>query len=242
MRLGWREGSLHNGGLGGVTMLMRYVPGEQFAKLYGQTALAGLCPQMKFEGMQERRDFADATDKSIPTVIPSVSSGGEAVFTCRHGGNDMEARVDAVTRTDRNHVMWNVVFLRAYIAPRSQAAAAQDVLKRMTLSFHYDPQWVLRQNDISHQSAGAIQIQVQEAQRAERRVIDRLNATDENFTTIDDIVSGYSTYRDDQTGQTYKLSNTYPGKWVGDGGRILSTPDNNPPLWSPGARAMTRID
>jgi hypothetical protein len=242
MRLGWREGSLHNAGLGGVSMLLRFVPGTQFAKLYGQTALAGLCSQMHLEGMQERPDFAEAADKLIPTVIPSVSTGGEATFSCQHGGSTMAVRVDAVTRADRNHVLWNVVFLRALIAPESQVDAAQVVLQHMTLTFRYDPSWVQRQNEISRSSAQAIQRQVEQAERDERAVIQKLNATDENFTTMDDIVSGYSTYRDDQTGQTYKLSNTNPGKWIGDGGRILSTADNNPPAWTPSVRPLTRID
>jgi hypothetical protein len=241
-RLGWREGSLHSSGLGGVTMLLRYVPGAQFAKLYGQTALAALCPQMRLEGLQERGDLAEAADKLIPTVIPSVSSGGEARFSCQHGGLDTAVRVEVVTRADRNSVLWNVIFLRAFIAPQSQADAAQEVLKHMTLTYRYDPNWVQQQNQISRLSAQVIQQQVQQAERAEQGVIQKLNATDENFTNMDDIVSGYSTYRDNATGQTYKLSNTNPGKWVGDGGRILSTPDNNPPPWTPSARPLTRVD
>lgn len=242
MRLRWREGSLHNGGLGGVSMLLRYLPGTQFARLYGQTELAGLCPQMRLEGVRDRPDFAAAADQMIPTVIPSVSTGGEASFTCQHGGTTMAVRVDAVTRADRNNIMWNVVFLRAFITPQSQTDAAQDVLKHMTLTFRYDPSWVQGQNEISRRSAQAIQRQVEQAERAEQGMIQKLNATDENFTNMDDIVSGYSTYRDEQTGQTYKLGNVNPGKWVGDGGRILSTPDNNPPPWTPSVRPLTRVD
>jgi hypothetical protein len=242
LRLGWREGSLHNGGLGGTTMLLRYVPGAQFARLYGQTALAGLCPQMHFEGTQERPDFAAAADPLIPTSIPSTATGGEASFTCRHGGADMVVHVDAVTRADRNNIMWNVIFLRALMAPRSVAPAAEQLLEHMTTTFRYDPNWVHLQDEVSRRSADAIRAQVAQAQRDEQAVILKLNATDENFSSIDDIVSGYSTYKDQQTGQTYKLSNTNPGKWVGDGGRIISTPDNNPPPWTPSVRPLTRVD
>ena len=241
-RLGWREGSLHNGGLGGISMLLRYIPGAQFAQLYGQTALAGLCPQMRFEGTQERPEFAAAADKLIPTPIPSASTGGEASFTCRHGGQDMVVRVDAVTRGDRNNVLWNVIFLRAFIAPKSVAPAAGEVLEHMTTTFRYEENWVHLQDEISRRSADAIRAQVAQAERDEQGVISKLNATDENFSSIDDIVSGYSTYKDQQTGQTYKLSNTNPGKWVGDGGRIISTPDNNPPPWTPSVRPLTRVD
>ncbi len=112
----------------------------------------------------------------------------------------------------------------------------------MTQTFRYDPNWVHLQDEISRRSADAIRAQVAQAERDEQGVISKLNATDESFSSIDDIVSGYSTYKDQQTGQTYKLSNTNPGKWVGDGGRILSTPDNNPPPWTPSVRPLTRVD
>lgn len=240
-RLGWREGSLHDAQQGGVSMLLRYIPGQQFARIYAQTALAGLCPQLQFQSASERADFAAATDKLLPTVIPSQSSGGQASFGCRHGGVDMAVQVDAVTRIDRNSIMWNVIFLRAFITPRSQEPAAQEVLQHMTQSYRYDPAWLSMQEAIERESAQQIAARVQAAQRQEQAVIRNLNATDQNFTSMDDIVSGYSTYRNNQTGDTYKLSNTNPGKWMDDG-RIISTPDNNPPPWAPAAQAMTRID
>jgi hypothetical protein len=241
-RLGWREGSLHDSGLGGISMLLRYIPGAQFAQLYGQSALAGLCRELRFTGAQPRPDFVAAADQLIPTVIPSQSSGGEATFSCRHGGQDMLVRVDAVTRTTRDNVLWNVIFLRALITPRGQLDAAQEILKHMTLTFRFDPAWVQRQNQISQQAAAAINRQAQAFLAAERTVIAKLNATDESFSEMDDIVSGYSNYRDERTGNVYKLSNTNPGKWIDDSsGRIVSTPDNNPPPWAPGYSALTRV-
>jgi hypothetical protein len=239
--LGWREGSLHNAQQGGVTMLLRYIPGPQFARLYGQTALAGLCPQLRFENLTERADFVQAADRLIPTVIPSQSTGGEATFSCRHGGVDMTAQVDAVTRIDRHSILWNVIVLEAFITPKTQAPAALGVLKHMTSTYRYDPAWVQEQERINQWSVQQIQARMQAAERHEQGVIKNLNATDENFTSIDDIVSGYSTYRNDQTGDVYKLSNTNPGKWINDG-RIISTPDGNPPAWAPAAQRMTRVD
>ena len=241
-KLGYREGTLHNAGLGGVTMILHYLPGVQFARLYGQSALSGLCPQLRLTAAQERADFVAAADQLIPTVIPSVSSGGEATFSCRHGGQEMAARVDAVTRVTRDNQLWNVIFLRALLTPQSESAAAFEILKHMTATFHYDPSWVQQQNAASAAASAAINQRAQASLRTEQAVIAKLNATDDNFTQIDDIVSGYSTYRDNRTGNTYKLSNTNPGKWVADGGRILSTPDGNPPPWTPNVHALTRVD
>ena len=242
LRFGWREGSLHDAGLGGVSMILHYIPGAQFAQLYGEHALAGLCPQLHFQGAAARSDLAAAADQLIPTVIPSVSSGGEATFSCRHGGQPMQARVDAVTRTTRDQVLWNVIFLRALIAPASQSDAAFEALRHMTLTFRFEPAWVQQQNQLSQQAAAAINQRVQASLRQEQGIIQKLNATDENFSAMDDIVSGYSNYRDERTGNVYKLSNTNPGKWLDDSnGRIVSTPDNDPPPWAPGYRSLTRV-
>src|SRR5580658_5137753 len=242
LRLGWREGSLHNSGLGGVSMLLHYIPGAQFAQLYGQTALGGLCPQLRLQAVQERSDFVAAADQLIPTVIPSVSTGGEASFSCRHGGQDMVVRVDAVTRNTRDNVYWSVIFLRALIAPSAQVDAAFEVLKHMTVTFKYDPAWVQQQNQMSQAAAAAINQRAQASLRAQQGIIASLNATDENFSAMDDIVSGYSNYRDERTGNVYKLSNTDPGKWVDDSsGRIVSTPDDNPPPWAAGYSRLTRV-
>jgi hypothetical protein len=241
-RLGWREGSLHNSGLGGITMLLRYIPGPQFAQLYGQTALAGLCPQLHLSGTQERADFVAAADQLIPTVIPSVSTGGEATFSCRHGGQQSVVRVDAVTRITRDSVLWNVIFLRALIAPAGHADQAQELLRHMTMTFRFVPAWVQQQSQLSRQAAIAINKQAQAFLRNEQGVIAKLNATDLSFSEMDDIVSGYSNYRDQRTGNVYKLSNVSPGKWIDDSsGRIVSTPDNNPPPWAPSYSALTRV-
>ena len=59
---------------------------------------------------------------------------------------------------------------------------------------------------------------------------------------MDDIISGYSNYRDNRTGNVYKLSNTDPSKWIDDSsGRIVSTRDNSPPLWAPSYSPLTRV-
>ena len=95
---------------------------------------------------------------------------------------------------------------------------------------------------MSQAAAAAINQRAQASLRAQQGIIASLNATDENFSAMDDIVSGYSNYRDERTGNVYKLSNTDPGKWVDDSsGRIVSTPDDNPPPWAAGYSRLTRV-
>jgi hypothetical protein len=229
--LGYHEGKLFDSGLGGISMVLRYLPGTEFARMYGETVLSGLCPQLKFLGTRERPDMAQNADKLIPAVAPSVSTGGEATFACRHDGRDTEARIEVVTRATRDAIMWNVIFLKGFLAPASDANEAERILTRVGASFSFNPAWLQKQSNLDQQAAMAINRQMQEFFRREQGVIRNLNAVDENFSSMDEIVSGYSTYHDPATGNDYKLSNTNPFKWSDPSGRIFSTPTGTPPPW-----------
>lgn len=230
--LGYREGKMFDSGLGGLSMVLHYMRGTEFARVYGQTALQSLCTNLRFEGSRERTDMAANADKLVPSVIPSVSTGGEARFSCSHGGQAMEARIEAVTRTTRDNVMWNVIFLKGFVAPKDQAERAEEILTHVGASFRFADAWMQKQSKLDAAAAAAINRNMQQYFRQERAVIDNLNKSDENFSSMDDIVSGYSNYHDPTTGSTYKLSNIDPFKWEDPStGRVVSTPTNVPPAW-----------
>src|SRR5450631_810146 len=42
--IGHPEGTLYDAGLGGLALVLRYLPGAAFARAYGQTALQSVCP------------------------------------------------------------------------------------------------------------------------------------------------------------------------------------------------------
>lgn len=229
---GHGEGYLYWNGLSGLALVRHYMSGSEFSQVYGQSVFQGLCTNLRFTGSRERSDMAANADRLVPPVAPSISTGGEARFTCTHGGQEMEARMQSVTRVDRNHLMWNVIFLKGFLAPRSQADKAQQILDHVGASFTYDSAWSQRQSNIDAAAAAAINRNLQQYFRQEQGVIANLNATDENFSAMDDIVSGYSNYRDPATGSVYKLSNTNPNKWYDPAtGRIVSTPTNSAPIW-----------
>jgi hypothetical protein len=240
--IGYREGKLFDAGLGGLAMVLHYMPGAEFARLYGQSALPGLCPGLQFSGARARLDMAQNADKLVPTVIPSVSTGGEARFSCRHNGQQMEARIEAVTRTTRDSVMWNVIFLKGFLAPASQADTAEEILTRVGASFTFNQAWMQKQNNLDQQAVASINRRMQEFFRQEQGVIQNLNSVDQSFSSMDEIVSGYSTYHDAATGNDYKLSNTNPDKWIDNStGRIFSTPTNSPPPWGPALSPLTHV-
>lgn len=239
--IGLREGSPTSSELGGQGMILRYMPGTQYARAYGEIVLQGLCPSFKFSSVRDRPDLARMGDTLAPTVIPSRSAGGEARFTCMHNKQEMEVRVEAATRTTVDNVMWGVTVLAGLIAPKDQADKAEEILTDIGKSMKFSDTWTQKQNNLSRQAAIAINQRMQEIFREERGFIQKLNSVDQNFESMDELISGFSTYHDEKTGNNYSLSNTNPNKWMDDStGRIISTPTNTPPLFAPGFRLLPR--
>lgn len=241
LRLGYKEGTLYDSGLGGRMLIMRYLSGVEFARRYGQIGLGNLCPALQFVSSKERPDLARKADAAVPTVIPSRSEGGEAVFTCTHGKQEMEARMAVVTRITRDNVYWAVIALGALIAPRGQSEQAQSILTHIFASMNWSDAWTQKQNYISRQSAEIINRSMQQTLRQQAAFIQKLNAVDQNFESMDEIINGNSHYHDARTGQDYYLTNANPYKWIDDStGRIIGTSSNTPPPFGYGYRALPR--
>jgi hypothetical protein len=239
--IGYREGKLYNAGLSGVTMVMRYLPGPYFARSYGETMLSGLCPSLHYESSRPRPDLARKAAAEWPTVIPSQVDGGEARFSCIHHGQEMEARIETATRITRDHVGWGVILLQGFIAPKNQAENAEEILNHVADSMNFNAAWIQKQNNLSRQAAIAINQRMQGIFQQERTSIQSLNSVDENFESMDEIVSGNSSYHDSATGNNYSLSNTNPYKWIDPNtGRIISTPTDTKPLWGPAYVPLAR--
>lgn len=231
-KIGLREGMIYNGGHGGASLVWHYVPGAEFARKYAELMLKGLCPELTFEGSQNRPDLAQVASTLFPLPAPCQFDGGEARFRCIHNKQEMEVRVEAATRIPRNNLMWNVVLLRAFIAPTAQADKAEETLVHVGRSISFNPAWVQMQMNLCRQADLSNALALEDYFRKERQFIDKLNSVDENFSSMDEIISGYSTYYDPKTGSKYSLSNSNPNWWVDDSsGRLMSTAGTAPPGW-----------
>jgi len=240
--IGLPEGSPTSSELGGQGMILHYMPGTEFARAYGETVLAGLCPSFKFSYVRERPDLARIGDTVSPTVIPSRSTGGEARFTCMHNKQEMEARVEAATRTTQDNLVWGATLLFALIAPKDQADKAEEILAGIGRSIKFSDAWIQKQNSLSREAGIAINRRMQEIFRQERSFIQKLNSVDENFSSMDELISGFSTYHDEKTGTDYSLSNANPNKWIDDTtGRMISSATNTKPLFASGYRLLPRV-
>jgi len=241
-KLGRKEGLVYDTGLGGRGMILHYIPGAEFARLYGEFAIGSLCPGLKFVSGKERPDLARTAEAALPTVIPSRTDGGEAVFTCAHGKQEMEARMEAVTRITRDNVYWVVIGLGASIAPRSQSEQAHSILTHIVASMNWSPAWTQKQNNLSQQAAEEINRRAQQSLRQAAAFIEKLNAVDENFEEMDELITGQSHYHDARTGRDYYLNNLAPYKWIDDStGRIFGTATNLPPPFTYGLSRLPRM-
>jgi len=240
--IGHREGTLYDAGLGGYSLVLHYLPGAQFARMYGESELQGLCPSLKLWSVQDRPDLARQGAARWPTIIPSREDGGEARFTCVHNKQEMEVRVEAATRITRDKIGWAVILLQAFITPKSQGDKAEDILNHIIDSTKFSPAWIQKQNNLSQQAVESINRRMQEIFRQQRAFMQKLNSVDENFESMDELVSGFSTYHDEKTGSSYSLSNANPNKWMDDAtGRVISTPTNTQPLWGSAYHQLTRV-
>jgi hypothetical protein len=185
--------------------------------------------------------LARAADALLPTVIPSRSDGGEARFSCVHNHQEMEVRVAAVTRITRDNVGWSVIYLQAFMGPKGQAEKAEETLKHIAGSIKFSDAWIRKQNSLSQEAARQINLRMQEMFRQEQVFMQKLNSVDQNFESVDELISGFSTYRDERTGNNYSMSNTNPTKWIDDStGRIISTATSSKPLWAASYRLLPR--
>src|ERR1700738_3225631 len=240
--IGYREGKFYDSGLGGLALVLHYLPGATFARYYGESALPGLCPNFKFAGMRDRPDLARKAEALLPTPIPSRYDGGEASFTCVHNKQQMDVHVEAATRTTRDGIMWNVLLLQGYIAPKDRAGEAKATLYHVLDSIKFTAAWIQMQNNLSQQAAESLNRRMQDIFRQQQSFMQKLNSVDENFESMDEIINGVSTYHDAATGNNYSLNNTNPYKWIDPGtGRIISTPTETRPSWAPGYQELSHL-
>jgi hypothetical protein len=235
--IGLREGSVTSEGVGGRGEIRRYQPGVEFARFYGQIALGSLCAGLKPVSSHDRPDLARKIEQMDRNVIPTRYDAGEAEFACVHNRQEMSAYAAAVTWITRDQIgMWVVRGFAGFITPKDNASQAHGILQHMIDSLRWEEAWNQRQSELSRQAGQIVQGRIAEFERQQAAFNAKLNAMDQNFQEMDDIITGRSQYYDAQTGSRYELSNATPFKWVNEGGRVVGTATNvKPPglFWRP---------
>jgi len=163
-----REGDFVDLGAQAQLTVASYHTGQQYAEKYAQSRFKEECKALTPEPR--------SASESMPDYLPpdpaiKSSSTGEVSYRCDSGTGARTAFVYA--KTNLGEGLWTVRTLVSYLAPPEQASLAADVAHRCVRSFHLNPQWMARQQQMDAQAldyqrqrqAGRVrQIQAQVAQ------------------------------------------------------------------------------
>ena len=120
-----------------------YVPGQQFARQYAQTALPSLCTSPTFVSGADRQDIA--TGPFAQAVPGSRYDAGEVNFSCTHNGQPTGAYWVAGTYTYPLAATWGYNLLDGCIASNSGIDLCKRMILHMLLSMRSNPTWVKMQ-------------------------------------------------------------------------------------------------
>jgi len=250
-QLGQREGRLYNAGHA-TEMIMHYIPGEDYARLFGAATFSKLCGDVRLVKSVNRPDLAQLLR---PAGSMARMDGGEAFFSCTHDKSPAKGYMRAVTYILQNGEIgtWGLVLLGGFIATPGQFDESTAILDHMIVSYKENPEWTARQNQITQATNASImrehqafmanaQRQYQAASQQLSQESQRYEAMshqmDQNFQPMDDVINGVNHYVNPGTGERLDLDNTHAYQWSNGIGGTAGTNTDQPP---PG-RGWTKLE
>lgn len=242
-QLGQREGQIYNPGHG-AELIMHYIPGEEYARLFGTATFSKLCTDVKLLKSDNRPDLAE---KTRPTGSRTRMDGGEAFFSCTHGKSPAKAYMAAVTYLMQTGEIgtWGLQALGGSIAIPDQFARSLAMLAHMNQSVKENPEWTAHQAQITqateaqiireHQAWSAANAQqyqsaMNQLSHESQRYEAMSHQMDQNFQPMDDVINGVNHYVNPGTGEHLDLDNTHAYQWSnGIGGTAGTNTDQPPP-------------
>jgi hypothetical protein len=139
-------------GVGGLVAVTPYLPGQQFAALYGRHAMGKTCSTLQWRSGQNRPDLAEALRQKVAMRGGFQPPGrqndaGAALFSCTVGGKPYSASVTAVTvmmPLPGGGGIWFAQSVYGFRTPSGNETQARSVADTMHASFKADPQWEAR--------------------------------------------------------------------------------------------------
>jgi len=222
-RLGFTEGKVYApGNPPTATIVARYRTGLDFASFYARVRFAKVC-----------QTFEPKSQKSMDPVFSPVQEGpitttaGEAVYRCVQNGQEKMAYTYAESGLyQANGVAnWHVNCLLSFLAPKEQANAAYKMIFQSAASFSENPQWHLRQLQITADNAASTlrtyRVQMQQQQARFERWSSSMARQGQTFS---DILNGQTLTRDPATGQQREVwTGTGSTRWVDGLGNVVSS-------------------
>ncbi len=210
---GFSEGSVYSPGYGVQMMVMRYMPGMDFARWYVEFRVAGMYEGVRVTHARPRPDLVQSLNDVLYRYgalgIGASMQAGEVAFTGRLGGNEMRGYYLAVTQltSAQGGGIWNVQHLIGYVAEAGREQEAQDILGHMIRSSQMNPQWAAMQSQLAGQTAAI----VSDTHQQISAIIDegywgRQAGPDEAMRNWSNMMLGQTDVRDPEDGSTWKVA------------------------------------
>ena len=223
---GFHEGSWYSPGYGVRMIVRRYLPGVNYASEYVQLKIAARCPGIQILDARDCPDLTRQLGQGYPQsgYVSYRFAVGEASFTC--GGSMRGAFVAGTLLTSTpDSGTWKVEHLLGYVAPASQVALAEAVLRRLIESLETNLQWAQMQQGVTAASSrivartqAEISSSISESYWSRQRSQDNLSRQWSNVTL------GQTDVVDPATGEKWKVASGNNYYWRKEGtGQVAGT-------------------
>jgi hypothetical protein len=230
-QLGFREGSPYSPGYGVNMIVMRYLPGEQFARYWVTTRVGQVCQGLQIVSAQPLPQTVQAMNAIMAQhgspVMRQRLHAGDTAFRCQQNQAPAVGYLFVTTLLTAGNDgggIWNVDQLQGYLSPPERAGQAQAILAHMVGSIRLNPQWVRMQQNVT---AATSQIVADTNAHIARVISDsywsRQASQSELSRKRSNQILGLEDARDPATGRELKVTSGSSYSWIDHRGNIVGT-------------------
>jgi hypothetical protein len=237
LQLGFREGSPYSPGYGVNMIVLRYLPGEQFARHWVTTRVAQVCANLQIVSAQPLPQTVQAMNAIMARHGSPVASqrlhAGDTAFRCQQGPTPMVGYLFVATLLTANAAgggTWNVSQLQGYLSAADRAGQAQAILAHMIGSARLNPEWARMQQNVTAATSHI----VADTSAHISKIISgsywsRQASQDEISRKRSNQILGIEDVRDTMTGREIQVESGSSYYWIDHRGNIVGTNVHNRP-------------
>jgi hypothetical protein len=222
-RLGFTEGKEYAPGHPPTaTIVARYRNGQDFAAAYGGARFSKVCQTLEPKSLKPMDPIFNAAREGAMTT-----TAGEAIYRCARNGQEYVAYVYAETGLyQANGVAnWHAASILSFVAPKDQAGTVYKMVFQSAASFTPNPQWQLRQDQITAANAAAalrtFHLTLQQTQARYEQWSKSMARQGQSFS---DVLNGRTLTLDAATGQQREVwTGTGSTRWINGVGDAVSS-------------------
>ncbi|HBG17728.1 MAG TPA: hypothetical protein DDY32_00140, partial [Desulfobulbaceae bacterium] len=236
--MGFTEGMIYDAGYNQRFLLRSYHPGKEAARLYAEHTLAEGCSDATVVDFRDRQDLAAAINEVFRRYNSPFAEqelhAGEISRSCP--ATDHAQYVFAGTLLSRIptpqgiFAMWVMNYLFAFDAPRTEAADALAVTRRLADSLHVTPEWARmngglqgRVSEIVAETGTAIAKTVSDGYWQAQRTREKgLEGYGKAIRGVEEVI-------DPLTGRKIEIVSGANHAWIDPRGRVVGTDTDTQP-------------